>query len=131
MQNKALSNLAMLFITVLSASGQMKLTKLNPVGTWNFEAQYAPEGYQTGTIIVGQEAKQLTASMSFTGSEYKIPGEKVKQAGDSLQFAVYLEGEVISIALKMESNIKMSGKAVYSEGEVPLALTKQDAPTKK
>ena len=123
-------SLMLISLICLTSLGQ-KTNKFNPSGTWKFEALNAPEGYQTGTITVGQEAKQLTASMSFTGSEYKIPGEKVKQAGDSLLFAVYLESEVISIALKMESNIKMSGKAVYSEGEVPLSLTKQDSPAKK
>jgi hypothetical protein len=127
---KNILTLMLLSLICLTSLGQ-QINKFNPSGTWNFEALYAPEGYQTGTIIVGQEAKQLTASMSFTGSEYKIPGEKVKQAGDSLKFAVYLEGEVISIALKMESNIKMSGKASYSEGEVPLSLTKHDPPAKK
>jgi hypothetical protein len=38
---------------------------------------------------------------------------------------VYLEGDVIAISLKMENNTKMTGKASYSEGSIPLTLTRQ------
>jgi hypothetical protein len=93
-------------------------------GTWKFDAPYAPEGYQSGTIVVGVEEKKPVATMSFTGNEYKIPGEKVKADNDSVNFSIYLEGQDIKVQLKVENESKMSGKAVYSEGEVPLILTK-------
>ena len=96
----------------------------NPVGTWNFEAPYAPEGYTTGTIVVGLAEQKHTANLSFTGSEYKLPGENVKAANDSVLFSIYLEGQDIKVMLKIENETTMSGKAVYSEGEVPLTLTK-------
>ena len=35
-----------------------------------------------------------------------------------------MEGQDIKVMLKIENETKMSGKAVYSEGEVPLTLTK-------
>ena len=63
--------------------------------------------------------------MSFTGSEYKLPGENVKTVNDSVLFNIYLEGQDIKVMLKLESESKMTGKAVYSEGEVPLTLTKE------
>jgi hypothetical protein len=65
--------------------------------------------------------------MSFTGSDYKLPGEQVKAANDSVFFNIYLEGQDIKVMLKLESESKMTGKAVYSEGEVPLTLTKASA----
>jgi len=93
-------------------------------GTWKFDAPYAPEGYQSGTIVVAAEEKKPVATMSFTGNEYKIPGEKVIANNDSVNFSIYLEGQDIKVLLKVENESKMSGKAVYSEGEVPLILTK-------
>ena len=99
-------------------------SKNNPVGTWKFEAPYAPEGYTTGKIIVGFAEQKHTASMSFTGSEYVLPGEKVIASNDSVLFSIYLEGQDIKVMLKMVSDTNMTGKAVYSEGEVPLALSK-------
>ncbi|MDO9339072.1 MAG: hypothetical protein Q7T72_00930, partial [Bacteroidales bacterium] len=98
--------------------------KTNPVGTWKFEAPYAPEGYTSGTIAVGLEEQKYSTTMVFTGSEYKLTGEKVKVANDSVSFSIYLEGQDIKVMLKIENETKMSGKAVYTEGEVPLSLTK-------
>jgi hypothetical protein len=111
-----------LSVTYLSAQdGQ---SKNNPVGTWKFEAPYAPEGYTSGTIVVGLTDQKHTTTMSFAGSDYKLPGEQVKAVKDSVLFSIYLEGQDIKVMLKMESDTKMTGKAVYSEGEVPLTLTK-------
>jgi hypothetical protein len=120
--------------TLTSFAQQSKGQKNNSVGTWKFEAPYAPEGYTSGTIIVGNEEQKPTATMSFTGNEYKIPGENVKAVKDSLLFSVYIQGQDVKVMLKMDTEIKMSGKAVYSEGEVPLALNKvlaSDAEEKK
>lgn len=120
--------------TLTSFAQQSKGQKNNSVGTWKFEAPYAPEGYTSGTIIVGNEEQKPTATMSFTGNEFKIPGENVKAVKDSLLFSVYIQGQDVKVMLKMDTEIKMSGKAVYSEGEVPLALNKvlaSDAEEKK
>jgi hypothetical protein len=115
--------LTIAFLCVITVSAQNK-SKKDPVGTWKFDAPYAPEGYTTGTIVVGLAEKKHTATMSFTGSDYKLPGEQVKAANDSVLFNIYLEGQDIKVLLKVESESKMTGKAVYSEGEVPLTLTK-------
>jgi len=112
------------FIVVTTSAQQANNQKNNPVGTWKFEAPYAPEGYTSGTIVVGLEDQKHTTSMAFAGSEYKLPGENVKAVNDSILFSIYMEGQDIKVMLKIENETKMSGKAVYSEGEVPLTLTK-------
>jgi hypothetical protein len=132
MKNRILTFMLVSLLTVISVSAQ-KSTKLNPLGTWKFEAAYAPEGYTSGTIVVGFAEQKHTASMSFTGSEYKLPGEKVTAANDSVNFSIYLEGQDIKVMLKVISDTNMTGKAVYSEGEVPLALSRvvEPAPAAK
>ena len=120
--------------TLTSFAQQSKGQKTNSAGTWKFEAPYAPEGYTSGTIIVGNEEQKPSATMSFTGNEFKIPGENVKALKDSILFSVYIQGQDVKVMLKMDTEIKMSGKAVYSEGEVPLTLNKvsaSDAEVKK
>ncbi len=124
MKNKTFILLALLLVSFISVNGQSKTKKSNPVGSWKFEAPYAPEGYTSGMIVVGMAEKKHTATMSFTGNEYKLPGENVKNVNDSLYFSIFLEGQDIKVLLKIENESKMSGKAVYSEGEVPLTLTK-------
>jgi hypothetical protein len=113
--------------SLTSFAQQSKGQKNNPAGTWKFEAPYAPEGYTSGTINLGNAEQKPTATMSFTGNEFKIPGEDVKAVKDSVFFSVYLQGQDVKVMLKMETEIKMTGKAVYSEGEVPLTLNKVSA----
>lgn len=130
MKNKAFLSLVLFVLSVFAATAQSNQQKLNPVGTWKFEAPAAPEGYSSGKITVGLADKKPTATISFTGSEYKIPGEKVKVTSDSLTFSVYLESETVNMYLRMIPDNKMTGKAVYSQGEVPLSLTKEAAAAK-
>jgi hypothetical protein len=121
------SLIVLVFISMVVVTGtaqQSNGQKIDPVGIWKFEAPYAPDGYTSGIVRVGRSEQKPTAAMSFTGSEYKLNGDKVKIANDSILFSVSLEGQEIKVLLKVESEISMSGKAVYSEGEVPLTLKK-------
>ncbi|MCX6326890.1 MAG: hypothetical protein NT144_09640 [Bacteroidia bacterium] len=124
MKSKILTLLVISFLSVVVVNGQNTAKKNNPVGTWKFEAPYAPARYTSGIIEVVFAEKKYSASMMFSGSEYKIAGEKVKFKNDSLYFSVYIEDQDVVINLNMEEGTKMSGKAIYSEGEVPLTLTK-------
>jgi len=124
MKIKILSIIMLSLLSFITVCAQSNTKKNNPVGTWKFEASAAPEGYTSGTTIVAQTGQKFTATMSFTGSEYKIPGENVKVEGENLSFTVYVEGQNVNVQLKMENPAKMSGKASYSEGEIPLALTR-------
>jgi hypothetical protein len=123
MKNKFLSLVLIFFVSVIAVSAQTKTKKL-PVGSWKFEAPYAPEGYTTGKIKVASTTEKNTASMSFNGSQYELTGENVKVKADSVVFSVFLEGQDISVFLKVVDDTNMTGKAVYSEGEVPLTLKK-------
>ena len=123
MKNRILTLMLVSFFSVIAVNGQ-NVVKNNPVGIWKFEAAYAPEGYTSGTIVVSLAEQKYSTTMSFTGSEYVLPGEKVKELNDSVLFSIYLEGQDIKVKLKMVNDTNMTGKAVYSEGEVPLILTK-------
>jgi hypothetical protein len=128
MKSKTLTLFLILFFAVVTANGQDKAKKTGSSGTWKFDAPYAPYGYNTGIITVGFENQKSTASMLFTGSDYKIPGENVRATTDSLVFTVYVEDQDVKVLLKIEDESRMSGKAIYSEGEVPLTLTKSTEP---
>ena len=123
MKNRILTFIVLLFLSAIAVSAQ-SINKVNPVGTWKFAAPYAPEGYSSGTIVVGFTEQKHTTTMSFTGSEYKLEGENVKAVNDSVLFSIFLEGQDIKVMLKIENDTNMSGKAVYTEGEVPLSLSR-------
>lgn len=118
-------------ISVLSSaalSAQNGQQKKDPVGTWKFAAPYAPEGYQSGTIIVGMKDNNYTASMAFTGVDYSFTGNNIKLEKDTLTFSISVESESVAVTLKMDEPLKMTGTALYSGGNVPLTLTKEVKP---
>lgn len=122
---KGILSLVIVFALCVNAMAQnAPVQKKDPVGKWKFEAATAPEGYTSGTMVFSMAENKYSAGLMFTNFEYKFPGEKVKVEGDSVSFIVSLEGQQIEIVLKMESAAKMTGKAVYSEGNIPLVLTK-------
>jgi len=115
-----------LLITLISAFAlnAQNNQKKDPVGQWKFEAPYAPEGFTTGVVEVKFAEKKYSATMTFTGSDYKMPGENVKFEKDTLSFSIYVEGETVNVTMMQEESLKMNGKAVYSQGSVPIAMTK-------
>lgn|SRR4030043_952760 len=106
-------------ISALSSQG-----KKSPVGKWKFEAPYAPEGYNTGTIEISFAENKYSTAISLSGADLIIPGNKTKLENDTLSFSVMIDTEEVVVSLKAENDTKMTGKAVYSEGEIPLTLTK-------
>lgn len=113
-----------LVLSLPVVTAQNNQVKKDPVGKWKFEAPYAPEGYTSGTIEVGLADKKYSVAMYFTSNETKYSGEMVRYENDTLTFNVLVEGNDVVVTLKLEDLTKMAGKAVYSEGEVPLTLTK-------
>lgn len=125
MNNRIIALLSLAFIVITSLSAIEVQQKPTPAGSWKFEAPYAPEGYTTGKIDVVPADNNYVASISFAGNDYKIKGEKVKYENDILTFSAYIEGTEITVNLKLESPVKMTGKAVYYEGEIPLTLSRE------
>lgn len=112
---------------ISAINAQKSQIKNNPVGEWKFDAPYAPAGYTSGSIIVASREKKYSLSMAFTGFESKFDGDNLKIEKDSLSFTIFIENENVSVKLKMENDTLISGKATYSEGDVPLTLTKSKA----
>jgi len=129
MKTRIFTLLIISLLAVCVVSAQTDSKKNNNLGKWKFEAPYAPEGYNVGTIDIAFADAKYSTTISFAGSDYKIPGENTKVEKDSVAFVVYLEGDNIAITLKAENDTKMTGKAVYSQGEIPLTLTRE--PEKK
>jgi hypothetical protein len=117
--------ISFLLLTISSLTAQeTKNQKHDPIGKWRFEAPYAPEGYNSGTFVIGIKENKHTVEMSLTGTDYKFIGDSVKTEKDLITFTVSLEGEIITITLKPSEQGKMSGTAAYTEGEVPFTLTR-------
>jgi len=111
--------------TFSAVTAQTGPTNNTAVGKWKFEAPLAPEGYNSGNIIISFAENKYSTAVSLTGSEYVIPGDKTKVENDTVSFILLLDGTEIAITLKAESNTKMTGVAIAPDGEIPLTLTKE------
>ena len=121
---KILTFCTLLLFSTSVISAQSLNDKISPVGNWKFQAPSAPEGYTSGSISISFADNKYLTAVSLTGSDYVIPGDKTKVENNTVSFILWLEGTEIAISLKAENETKMTGKAVYSEGEIPLTLTK-------
>lgn len=106
-------------------TAQKTNSKFKPEGKWQFEAPTAPEGYTFGSMDITFAEKKYAVAMGLPGGgDYKLPAEQVKFENGELTFKLFIEGEEISISLKPEGNDKMTGKAVFSGGEIPLTCNR-------
>ena len=114
-----------LIFLAVTTSAQTASRQEKAIGRWQFEAPYAPEGFTTGVIEFALAENKYTSTISFSGNDYKIPGDNTKIDKDKVSFTVLIEGNEVAITLMPENESKMTGKAVYFEGEIPLTLTRE------
>lgn len=128
MMKKGIFTLFLLaFCTVSTLTAQTASKNQAYTGSWKFEAPYAPEGFTSGTIDVKFANEKFSTSISFPNIGYNLAGEAAKLEKDTLTFKAYVEGQEVVVHLKLDGDKKMTGKAVYFEGEIPITLTKQEA----
>lgn len=112
----------LLMISALNAQSQKQ--KPEPAGKWQFEAPYAPEGYTSGVMEFVKAEGKYQGFVSFTGSDYKIPLDRVTVKNDSILVSLYVEGADVPIKLKMVDQEKITGVASSPEGDIPLTATR-------
>jgi hypothetical protein len=108
-----------LFLASLSANAQIQDAY---IGNWRFEAPSAPEGFTYGII----ELKKDSVLMTFTDGNYKFPSNWTKEKNDSIIYESDINGTTVLISLKITDKLKISGNAVWNEGETLLILTKKE-----
>ena len=97
--------------------------KVDPVGTWSYEASQAPYEYNSGDIVVSKEGKEYNVEVKL-GEYYKIQASSVEYLQNMLSFKLYVEGESVSVKATMEKEM-FDGTASYSEGTIKLTGKKK------
>jgi carbonic anhydrase len=97
--------------------------KVDPVGTWTYEAPDAPYEYSEGDIVVAQDGKDYTAEIVL-GEYYKVKASSVTYEKNELAFKVYIEGETVSIKATVGKDA-MEGTASYTDGTIPITAKKK------
>jgi hypothetical protein len=97
--------------------------KVDPVGTWSYEAEYAPYEYSSGDIVVSKEKQEYKVELQL-GEYYKIKASNVEYKDNVLSFNVYVEGESVSVKTTLEKD-SHAGTASYSEGTLEVTGKKK------
>ena len=120
---KALRLVLMITLVAAFTSTVSAQKKVDPTGTWTYEATMAPYEYSSGDIVVAKEDKDLTVQIVL-GEYYKVKGEKVVYEENELSFVVYIEGEPIDIKMTVTKE-EMKGTASYTDGDIPVTAKKK------
>ena len=113
----------MLMLVAAFTSTVSAQKKVDPVGTWTYEATMAPYEYSSGDIVIEKDGKDYTVQIVL-GEYYKVKGEKVVYDNNELSFVVYIEGEAIDIKMTMEKE-EAKGTASYTDGDIPVTAKKK------
>lgn len=113
--------LVLIFTTSLTLAPGEK--KFSPVGTWEFKAPEAPEGYTTGNLVISKNESGYAVIMEF--NEYlKFNAVDVVYKAKKIEFIVYVEDEMVAISGTFDKD-DFTGKASYSGGVIELTAQRK------
>lgn len=92
------------------------------VGTWNYEAPYAPYEYSTGKLVFSENGDKLEGKIKI--GEYEIEMRSLELDGENITFGAYVEGEYVKLKITIKKN-KFTGTAAYSEGSLEVTGEKE------
>ena len=121
MKTVKLALVVMLIASFSTAVSAQK--KVDPTGTWVYEASAAPYEYSTGDMVIAKDGKDYTLEMVL-GEYYKLKAEKVVYENNELSCVLYIEGESVEIKVTVEKDT-FAGTASYSEGTIPITGKKK------
>ena len=120
---KAIRFLMILMLVVAVSTSVNAQKKVDPTGTWTYEAANAPYEYSAGDIVVAKDGKEFTVQIEL-GEYYKMKASNVSYEKNELSFQVEIEGETIDIKITVGKEI-MEGSASYSEGTIPITAKRK------
>lgn len=113
--------------TVHSSEGAIGITMVKEetiMGTWNYTAEDAPFGFQTGKVIFYEEEGTAKAKIKIYG--FTIETENLKIDGAKVSCTAEIEHEQISIKLEMIDN-QLLGWVQFSDGGMSISMIKKGA----
>lgn len=98
--------------------------KFSPVGTWEFTAPEAPEGYTNGNLVISKKESGYAVTMEF--NEYlKFNADNVVYKAKKIEFTVYIEAETVAISGTFDKD-NFTGEASYSGGVIELTAVRKE-----
>lgn len=120
---KAIRFLMILMLVAAVSTSVNAQKKVDPTGTWTYEAASAPYEYSAGDIVVAKDGKEFTVEIEL-GEYFKMKASNVSYEKNELSFQIDIEGETIDIKTTVGKE-SMEGSASYSEGTIPITAKRK------
>ncbi len=97
--------------------GSLWLGEKDLIGYWNYTVANAPYEYSKGNLLINKEQDGFAVKIILAAGSINAEGVVVQ--GNEISFKVYVEGSLVTVTLKAESDA-ISGIAVTSEGTLQI-----------
>ncbi len=133
--NSKLQIMRKLFLTLIVLGfvfqNQLLASETNKeiVGTWNYEAPDAPEGFTTGSMVITEKDGVLSAVLKLADGE-EIEFSTVEYSEGILLMTLLVDYNTVSISCEVKGTT-MTGTVSTPEGDLPITATKEKRKKKK
>lgn len=110
-----------ILLVIVSCTRNMKDQEI--LGTWNYVANDAAYGYQTGKVIFYEEDRITKAKVEIQGKS--ISAKNLIMDRSKVSFSVQVEHEQSFIELEFSDNM-LIGKVHSSEGAIAISMVKEE-----
>lgn len=95
------------------------------VGGWEYTAEGAPEGYDSGLLMIVKAGETYKVQVQLAGGA--MNGTDVVVKGNDISFKLMVEGESVSVSLSAKGS-KISGKSTSASGTYTIEGVKSISP---
>jgi len=91
------------------------------IGAWSYTVENVDFQYSTGVLIISKEEGKYNVQVQLSAGI--IPGEDIVVNDNKISFAVYIEGQKVSVSLVADGD-KIEGESSSSDGVYKIEGTK-------
>ena len=109
----------------ISNSETIDILKDNLVGGWEYTAEGAPEGYESGLLMIVKAGDIYKVQVQLVGGA--MNGTEIVVKGNDISFKLMVEGESVSVSLSAKGS-QISGTSTSSSGTYNIKGVKSISP---
>ncbi|MGB5499288.1 MAG: hypothetical protein WBM77_10200 [Maribacter sp.] len=91
------------------------------IGAWSYTVENVDFQYSTGVLLITKEEGKYNVQVQLSAGI--IPGEDIEVNDNKISFAVYIEGQKVSVSLMADGD-KIEGESSSSDGVYKIEGTK-------
>ena len=91
------------------------------IGAWSYTVENVDFQYSTGVLLITKEEGKYNVQVQLSAGN--IPGEEIEVNDNNISFAVYIEGQKVSVSLIADGD-RIKGESSSTDGVYKIEGTK-------